>query len=163
MLNTIVNGNTWSQADPRLSDIKAVQRNPAHKCMFVFQESTGMDRSTKMTRNGRIPMRKFFTEPDFPFLFLKQNLTINMLPLASRGGQYSVGRQLNIVDGVQLSDLDEFDAVVRRKLEHSAASPIMRRLFSTLTFNPKLLKQNAFIGVVSEYIKTLASSFCRSK
>ena len=82
---------------------------------------------------------------------------------ASRGGNYNVGRQLNTTEGVQLSDLDEYDELNRQKVEHSANSAAMRRLFSTLAFHPKLLKQNSFIAIVCEYIITLASSFCRSK
>lgn len=83
--------------------------------------------------------------------------------LASRGGRFSIGRQLNITDGVQLSDLDEYDEIVREKVQHSGRCHFIRRLFSTLAFNPKLLKQNAFTAVCAEFLKTLASSFCRSK
>ena len=67
------------------------------------------------------------------------------------------------LDGVQLADLDEYDELVRQKIEHSANSGALRRLFSTISFDQKLLKQNAFIAVVAEYLKMLASSFCRSK
>ena len=70
---------------------------------------------------------------------------------------------MNQTDGVNLSDLDEFDELVRQKLERSVRIPALRRLFSTLAFNIKLLKQNTFAAVCAEFLKTLASSFCRSK
>ena len=91
------------------------------------------------------------------------NLFLNLWPLASRGGHYSIGRQLNITDGVTLSDLDEYDELVRQKIEVSAVHGPLRRLFSTLSFQHNLLKQDLFVGLVAEYLKTLASSFCRSK
>ena len=81
----------------------------------------------------------------------------------SRGGHYSIGRQLNMTDGVRLSDLDEYDQTVIQKIEHSANCSACRRLFSTLSFQRKLLKQNTFVGLIAEWLKTLASSFCRSK
>ena len=70
---------------------------------------------------------------------------------------------MNKTDGVELSDLDEYDHTVIAKIEHSANCGACRRLFSTLSFQSKLLKQDAFIGLVAEWLKTLASSFCRSK
>ena len=83
--------------------------------------------------------------------------------LASRGGNYSIGRQLNIVDGVRLSDLDEFDQLVIQKVEHSGKCWHCRRWMTTLKLILKLLKNDAFWGVLAEYLKILASSFCRSK
>ena len=92
-----------------------------------------------------------------------KDLNITLFYSASRGGRWSIGRQINITDGVQLGDLDEYDELVRQKIEHSANSGAIRRLFSTLAFDVKLLKQNSFIACAAEFLKMLASSFCRSK
>ena len=70
---------------------------------------------------------------------------------------------MNLTDGVKLSDLDEFDALVLAKINHSLLCAFCRRLFTTLCFNPKLLENSVFVALVGEFIKTLSGSFCRSK
>ena len=128
-------------------NLETMRKQDPHLRMFQFDESTG---------NFRL------------FLVVlcnvsQKNYGLTHTILASRGGNYSIGRQLNITDGVSLSDLDEYDLAVIKKIEHSAKCSGCRRLFSTLAFHKKLLKQNAFVGIVAEWLKTLASSFCRSK
>ena len=143
LLIAMINGDTWSH-ESNLKNVKKMREQDEHSCMFIFQESTGLFLVLTST---------FTYSPKTPkYVFL-----------ASRGGHYSIGRQLNITDGVLLTDLDEYDQMVIQKIEHSSSCGACRRLFSTLTFDRKLLKQNVFTGLVAELLKTLASSFCRSK
>ena len=145
---SLINGDTWND-HPRLKKISELKRDPKHACMFIFQESTGK----------YIYILGISYNTDH-FEVTKLNIT-NIS--ASRGGNYSIGRQLNITDGVRLSDLDEFDQLVIQKVEHSGGCWQCRRWLTTLKLFLKLLKNDAFWGVLAEYLKVLASSFCRSK
>ena len=39
---TLTNGDTWS-SHPRIKKLSELKNDPKHACMFIFQESTGMN------------------------------------------------------------------------------------------------------------------------